>query len=80
MLPYFWTKHLYFCCKKTNSFQYSFVRIFRFVLLSSVQQYSGSSGVIEGAQGILLLKIHLPTTVTQCWIPQMKSSNWNDFF
>ena len=28
------------------------------------------------AKGILLPKIHLPTTVTQCWIPPRKYATW----
>ena len=28
------------------------------------------------AKGIFLSKTHLPTTVTQCWIPPRKHLNW----
>ena len=51
-------------------------RFIHFVLLLLVKQYSKSSWVRGSANIIFISKIYSPKTVTQCWIPPIKSVNW----
>ena len=72
-------RSMHFICKGNhNIFQYYFVaiRYSCFVIISETLFQIITSE--KKWRRKITVKIHLPTTITQCWIPPRKSFNWID--